>query len=204
MKEIQAIRNLTAVLCDPVKRTSIRGSDEDNRLIDESLKDLSMLFVADIDLELCYRGMEFVYVTGSPGTKCRQSLIEEAVAAFQEDPENALTEEYFGYKNYSGFGDQRSDHEYGYGPRHGSIVFSVRRVQGFKCNPEDLDLNAVTYLLLAVADFGSFEEEYDRHQKRRVNLCDVLKRLASYKAEHLEMMLKLKKPEYSRVKEFTD
>jgi len=32
---------------------------------------------------------------------------------------------YFGIKNYSGFGDQRSDHQYGYGPRHGGIVFKI-------------------------------------------------------------------------------
>lgn len=31
----------------------------------------------------------------------------------------------FGTKNYAGWQGQRSDHEYGYGPRHGSTVFSV-------------------------------------------------------------------------------
>lgn len=36
-----------------------------------------------------------------------------------------LKSEYVGIKNYDGFGDQRSDHRYGYGPRHGSIVFSI-------------------------------------------------------------------------------
>ena len=36
-----------------------------------------------------------------------------------------LWEQYLGAKNYDGFGDQREDHRYGYGPRHGSIVFSV-------------------------------------------------------------------------------
>lgn len=32
---------------------------------------------------------------------------------------------YLGAKNYEGFGDQRSDHPYFYGPRHGSIVFRI-------------------------------------------------------------------------------
>lgn len=36
-----------------------------------------------------------------------------------------LQECYIGVKNYSGFGDQREDHSYGTGPRHGSIVFSI-------------------------------------------------------------------------------
>jgi len=32
---------------------------------------------------------------------------------------------YFGTKNYDAWSGQRCDSEYGYGPRHGSIVFSV-------------------------------------------------------------------------------
>lgn len=36
-----------------------------------------------------------------------------------------IRNEYFGVKDYSGFGDQRSNCEYGYSPRHGSIVFKV-------------------------------------------------------------------------------
>lgn len=36
-----------------------------------------------------------------------------------------LGREAFGVKNYEGFGDQRNDSEYGMGPRHGSIVFSI-------------------------------------------------------------------------------
>ena len=32
---------------------------------------------------------------------------------------------YFGVKIYSGFGEQREDHEYGFGPKHGSTVFAV-------------------------------------------------------------------------------
>ena len=40
---------------------------------------------------------------------------------------------FFGTKNYDGWSGQRSDAEYGYGPKHGSIVFSVgltREVRG--------------------------------------------------------------------------
>ncbi len=36
-----------------------------------------------------------------------------------------LWKQYFGTKNYDRWTGQRSDHEYGYGPRHGSLVFSV-------------------------------------------------------------------------------
>ena len=36
-----------------------------------------------------------------------------------------LQERYIGLKNYSSWIGQREDHEYGYGPRHGSIVFRI-------------------------------------------------------------------------------
>lgn len=36
-----------------------------------------------------------------------------------------LVKEFMGVKNYDGFYHQRTDCQYGYGPRHGSIVFSI-------------------------------------------------------------------------------
>lgn len=36
-----------------------------------------------------------------------------------------LTDQFYGVKNYDGFYHQRTDCEYGYGPRHGSIVFAI-------------------------------------------------------------------------------
>jgi hypothetical protein len=36
-----------------------------------------------------------------------------------------LRRHYFGTKNYDGWHGQRSDHEYGCGPRHGSVIFYV-------------------------------------------------------------------------------
>jgi hypothetical protein len=54
----------------------------------------------------------------------RQIAVDEAV----EDLATGLVKirkGYFGVKNYSGFGDQGCDCEYGMGPTHGSIVFSV-------------------------------------------------------------------------------
>lgn len=38
---------------------------------------------------------------------------------------NDLWRTYFGTKNYAHWSGQRSDHEYGYGPKHGSVVFSI-------------------------------------------------------------------------------
>lgn len=54
---------------------------------------------------------------------------------------------YFGVKNYSHFGDQREDHQYGYGPKHGHIVFAIgltneareRLDKGEKLSPQETE-----------------------------------------------------------------
>lgn len=56
----------------------------------------------------------------------RTKLIEDAIRLIAASPE-ALSEHYLGVKNYASFGDQREDHKYFMGPRHGDIVFSVKR-----------------------------------------------------------------------------
>lgn len=101
-----------------------------------------------LDLERCRRGMKQLHIEGIP----RNGLIEEAIAAIQKDPIAALSREYFGIKNYATFGDQREDHSYGFGPKHGTIVFRIGRN-----NPGDgkaLDGDAI-YFLEAYRDFGT-------------------------------------------------
>lgn len=59
-----------------------------------------------------------------------------------------LKEEYFGYKEYDGY-YQRSDHNYGYGPSHGSIVESIGLNKDYR-NKEtftDEEKEACFYLL---------------------------------------------------------
>jgi hypothetical protein len=80
-----------------------------------------------IDLERCRRAMKRVYIDGICNTAERANALADAIAAIQRDPINALMVEYIGIKNYSGFGDQREDHKYGYGPKHGTIVFRIGR-----------------------------------------------------------------------------
>lgn len=103
-----------------------------------------------IDLARCRRGMAQLRVEGFP----RPALIEEAIAAIQKAPTNALMVQYFGIKNYAGFGDQREDHEYGYGPRHGSIVFRIERTDEALRTRKALDADAI-YYLEAYRDFGT-------------------------------------------------
>jgi len=54
----------------------------------------------------------------------RRDAVEYAKRVIADGGEK-LASEYVGVKNYEGFGDQREDHKYGYGPRHGDIVFSI-------------------------------------------------------------------------------
>jgi hypothetical protein len=82
----------------------------------------------------------------------REYLIEEAIGRIQADPAEALKAEYLGIKNYAHFGDQRCDCSYGYGPTHGTIVFSIGRVRGAPLEP-DADIQE----LLRVRDFGGPE-----------------------------------------------
>ena len=65
---------------------------------------------------------------GSHSDQNRSEVRTEAVEDAKRDVASGGTtirKTYFGVKNYGGFGDQREDHKYGFGPRHGSIVFSI-------------------------------------------------------------------------------
>lgn len=56
------------------------------------------------------------------------SAVEDAIKWFAGTSTSTyknLQERYFGTKNYDAWYHQREDHEYCYGPRHGSTVFSV-------------------------------------------------------------------------------
>jgi len=105
-----------------------------------------------LDFDKCHKAMEQIRVYGDPTkTYMRHSLIEEAMGYIKANPQQALRKHILGIKNYDGFGDQRCDCEYGFGPRHGHIVFSIER----NCKYHgDLDVEACTYLLAAISDFG--------------------------------------------------
>ena len=70
-----------------------------------------------------------LYLRGSfANSPQRRSVIRDAVdwlATGEKRTYHTPERGYFGVKNYDRFGDQREDHEYGFGPKHGSIVFAV-------------------------------------------------------------------------------
>lgn len=57
----------------------------------------------------------------------RASVVQDAIAFFATGPKpyKDLRRGYFGTKNYDRWSGQRSDHDYGYRPSHGSICFAI-------------------------------------------------------------------------------
>lgn len=129
-----------------------------------------------IDLDRCRKGMKQLDIRGVP----RPALIEEAIQRIQADAKTAMRHEYLGIKNYASFGDQREDHRYGFGPKHGAIVFEIGRTSELQ-RDVPLDADAI-YLLECARDFGAVDVEnecatssYER--VARLNLCGVIRKL---------------------------
>jgi hypothetical protein len=97
-----------------------------------------------------------VYVHGICDNRGRAKLIERAITEIQKNSESAMKEEFIGMKNYAGFGDQECDCSYGYGPKHGSIVFKIGR-EGDVINVQD----AITLLGIVL-------------ENPEVNVCKML------------------------------
>jgi len=70
-----------------------------------------------------------------------------------------LFHEYMGTKNYDRFYDQRSDHTYGYGPNHGSIVFAIglNRKAIDKGELSESEVDAALYYLLNIKEIQETE-----------------------------------------------
>lgn len=133
-----------------------------------------------IDIERCRRAVARIQVGGVPLGSIRQKALADAIARIQYDGWVKLAGEYIGVKQYAGFGDQREDHQEGYGPKHGSIVFRIQRTGQGPLGGDEI------YLLECVRDFGVVEgppSQYAPHQPQRWNLCDVLHALAKAERE---------------------
>ena len=132
-----------------------------------------------IDIERVKRAAKDIHVEGRPCEK----LIAVAIAAIQADGSAAMRSQYFGIKNYASFGDQREDHQYGMGPRHGNIVFRIGRND--REHPVTLGDDHV-YLLECIRDFGLVACDrldgmrYPSHGPERLNLLAAISRLEHY------------------------
>lgn len=89
---------------------------------------------------------------GSDGESCRQDAIRQLSTGKPIGAYTNLWNEQFATKNYDRWRGQRSDCKYGYGPRHGSICFSigftpeVRRRNPRELTPEETEA-AIYYLV---------------------------------------------------------
>ena len=106
---------------------------------------------AGLDADRIARGREVVVVRGMVTPGERAKVVDDACVAVAEGG-GRLRREFFGTKNYDRWHNQRCDCVYGYGPRHGSIVFSVGIDRRFRDRwaagelaPEDVDA-ALYYL----------------------------------------------------------
>ncbi len=108
-----------------------------------------------VDIERCARALKEITVGGIVNTAQRRQCIADAIAAIHTDGATALLKEYIGVKVYAGFGEQREDHTYGSGPRHGNIVFRIERVGDRKTM---LSADHV-YLLECIRDWRGWTEQ---------------------------------------------
>jgi len=128
-----------------------------------------------IDIQRAKRGAKQLYMRGLPNTDRRKRLIEEAIIKIMTDPRDALSKGFIGFKNYASFGDQRHDCQYGYGPRHGSIVFEIGACARGPHEPFDAD---AVYYLECERDFVPYPAETAHRgqgeDSRPRNLWDAL------------------------------
>lgn len=105
---------------------------------------------AGLDEEMVKRGMSVISFGDVMGSSERKSCVQDAIDDLGKGAKS-LRHEYFGTKNYAHWRDQRCDCTYGYGPRHGSVVFEVglrREYQGKDLNPDDIE--SAIYCLLNI------------------------------------------------------
>lgn len=149
----------------------------------DELKSLSrreLMLTRGIDLERLDKGHAIIRIQGKvsdvrhgdyPDQK-RDNIRAKAVTDARGDLARGavmLRNEYIGVKNYDRFGDQREDHKIGYGPRHGSIVFSIRLTedvrerlaQGGKLTPEEIEDALYVLATLDIAERADVDEMAD-------------------------------------------
>ncbi|OAT32031.1 hypothetical protein M975_1923 [Buttiauxella brennerae ATCC 51605] len=139
-------------------RTALRKhyESESNRLASELVKVSEQLnFVnAGLNEVMIQRGKEIVYFGKSENNSKRKECVTDAISDLASGCERLKTR-YFGTKNYDRWSDQREDHEYGYGPRHGCMVFKVglttaARLMVSNGTMNDHDIECAIYCLMNI------------------------------------------------------
>lgn len=118
-----------------------------------------------------------IFVDGVCNSKDRESLINEAIGYIRESGFERFRKEFIGFKNYEAFGDQRCDCRYGYGPRHGGVVFRIG-IKDKSLTKENYDDEI--YALIATRDFprNDYGEDY-LSRKRSLSLGELVREFVS-------------------------
>ena len=127
------------------------------------------LLLAEMDenkVQIAEGTLRFTYGFARMESRTIQKAIEDIVKGCVE-----LKDSYFGIKDYDRWKGQESNHPYGYGPKHGHIVFSIG-LKNPKNSLNDEEQEACLYFLYQLLENASFlkvllKREEDR-QKLRV------------------------------------
>lgn len=148
---------------------------EEERLRNEIRKrqEILKLTEAGIDFEKVKLARTVIYAGDySQGGTDRASCVSDAIKQLSTGMKvgcSGLWYEYFGTKNYDRWNGQRSDHSYGYGPRHGSICFAIglnHEVRGR--DPKvltDEETEAAIYFLLNLERIQAVEKDAAQSSK---------------------------------------
>lgn len=129
------------------------------------------IHTSSLDLDKILIAEKYLHVRGSykQAGEGRESVINDAISWFTTgkvlwkdsgavNPYKNLWTRYFGTKSYDRWHGQREDHEYGYGPRHGYMIFEVGLHREFRQGKDpqvpishelnEEELNAILYYLM--------------------------------------------------------
>jgi hypothetical protein len=121
--------------------------------IAEAERQKSML-LKGIDIEKIHTAEKVLWIRGlrdenNFDSDCVRRAIQGIASGDQK-----IKREYYGVKNYDQFYHQAEDYEYGYGPKHGTIVFSIG-LRNPKHDLTDDDVECCLYLLNLLLDKDS-------------------------------------------------
>lgn len=165
--ETTTLQSVTLALTEARRRRVQELERHEKALVDidaqvQELEAARGVLSAGLDADRIARGREVLEIRGKVTAGERARVVEDACADLAKGC-GGLRYDYFGTKNYDRWNDQRCDCKYGYGPRHGSIVFSVGLNRRFcarwaaeELTPEDVD--AGLYLLTNLVAIQEAEE----------------------------------------------
>lgn len=134
-------------------RESFEAEDKKISALIDDLRRSIELTKASIDLDKVTYA-ETLCSVGKVDSSTRRAALQDVIKEVAANRGSKYFKEYQGIKIYSGFGEQHSSHIYGYGPRHGSIVWSFELTRKLRERPDkflnDEEVDAILYYLLNI------------------------------------------------------